>query len=439
MWGRAGILKVAVLAAALATASVACESNALRVLGGAAGHPVGGGAGGVAGHPVGRDAGAGGAIKLGGDAGVDRPFDATVAPLGASCTGGTACASGHCVEGICCDSACAGGCQTCSAPGALGTCLARIAASLPRQAADCPPSAPATCGLDGTCDGAGACRFYLLGSTCLSGLCANGAVTEGGVCDGQGSCRPGPTLVCAPYGCDSATGRCKPSCVNDDDCFGGQHCHNGVCGDPPREACGANEECASGFCTDGVCCDTACTGACVSCALPGLVGTCSPTPAGGPDPHALCVDQGAPSCGHDGTCDGKGGCGLYVAGVTCAATSSCSGTLWSSPGRCDGAGTCQRQMIPCTPYACDPQTNACHNACVTADDCAPGQPCMNGSCGTREPAVCSADAECASGFCAQSVCCTTRCDGPCFSCALPGTIGSCMPVTNPPDAGACAP
>jgi hypothetical protein len=431
MWGGAGILKVAALAAALAAASVACESNTLRALGGA---------GGVAGHPVGRDAGAGGAIKLGGDASVDRPFDATVAPLGASCTGSTGCASGFCVEGVCCTTACTGGCQTCSAPGAVGTCLERATGSPPRQPADCPLHAPATCGLDGTCDGAGACRFYLLGVTCLSGVCANGAVTGVGVCDGQGNCRPGPTLVCAPYDCDSETARCKASCASDDDCFGGQHCHNGACGDPPRESCGANEECASGFCTDGVCCDTACTGLCVSCALPGRVGACSPVPVG-EDPRGVCVDEGAPSCGHDGTCDGQGACAFYPAGVTCAATPSCSGTLWSGTGTCDGAGTCQRETRPCLPYACDPQTNACHNACATADDCAPGKPCLNGTCGYLEPAACSSNAECASGFCAQGACCATKCDGPCFSCALPGTMGTCTPVPNPvpPDAGACAP
>ena len=421
---------MAALAGVLATA-VACQSNALAPLGGA---------GGQSSHPNARDAGADDGAKSTGD-GSPNHLSADAAPslLGAACTSSQGCLSGYCVEGVCCTSACTGGCLTCAAPGAVGTCLERAVGAPPRLATDCPVDAPATCGLDGTCDGAGACRLYLLGTTCVSGVCANGAVTGVGVCDGQGSCRPGPTLVCAPYDCDSATGLCKASCASDGDCLAGQHCHNGACGNPSRGSCAANEQCASGFCADGVCCNTACAGSCVSCALPGLVGTCSPTPAGGPDPHALCVDQGAPSCGHDGTCDGKGGCGLYVAGVTCAATSSCSGTLWSGPGTCDGAGVCQRQMIPCTPYACDPQTNACHSACATADDCAAGQPCMNGTCGLREPAACSADVECASGFCAQSVCCATKCDGPCFSCALPGMIGVCTPVPNPPDAGACAP
>src|SRR5579885_1910765 len=41
---------------------------------------------------------------------------------------------------------------------------------------------------------------------------------------------------------------------------------------PIGAVCGCGADCASGFCADGVCCNTACTGACVSCALPGSMG-----------------------------------------------------------------------------------------------------------------------------------------------------------------------
>ena len=203
--------------------------------------------------------------------------------------------------------------------------------------------------------------------------------------------------------------------------------------------CSQAADCLAGNCAGGVCCNIVCEGPCVSCTLPGRLGTCSPISAGARDPRGVCVDQGAASCGDDGTCDGLGGCSRYAAGVTCADASSCSGTLWSGVGRCDGTGTCQRQTLPCLPYACDPQTNACHVFCTTADDCAPGEPCVNGACGNPQPGSCSTDAECPSGFCAQGACCNTKCDGPCSSCALPGTIGTCMPVANPPDAGACGP
>lgn len=40
-------------------------------------------------------------------------------------------------------------------------------------------------------------------------------------------------------------------------------------------SCGDTLECHSGFCTSGVCCDTACNGACQACTIPGQVGVCS--------------------------------------------------------------------------------------------------------------------------------------------------------------------
>ena len=172
-------------------------------------------------------------------------------------------------------------------------------------------------------------------------------------------------------------------------------------------------------------------------AQPGRLAVCTPVPAGIPDPRGVCFDSGASSCGQDGTCDGQGGCHLYDAGVICDPTSSCSGTLWSAPGTCNDTGICKRQMIPCLPYACDPQTNNCHASCTTAADCAPGTACTNGACGIFQRAACSVGSECVSGFCAQGVCCSTNCDGTCFSCALPGTTGTCTRVPNPPDAGAC--
>ena len=432
---RGGFLALAALAGALAAATTACESKALLPLGGAAG-------GGGNSRPGARDASADDGKLWVIDGSVDhQSVDVTPRPVGAGCNGSASCLSGFCVDGICCTSACVGGCNTCVAPGAVGTCVARAAGARPRQAMNCPPDVPASCGSDGTCDGAGACRLYL-GNTCAPGICANGVVTGAFLCNGLGVCQPGPTIICAPYGCDPVTNYCLSQCQDDSQCFGGQHCQGGSCrGDGLSGAgqCKAGSDCISGHCIDGVCCDTACSGPCVSCALPGRLGACSPIPAGAPDPRGLCLDQGAPSCGHNGTCDGAGGCSLYAAGVICAATPSCSGTTWSSPGTCSGTGACQRQTIPCLPYACDVQTNACHGTCVTADDCGPGKPCVNGICGNPPPASCSAADECASGFCAQGACCLTKCDGPCFSCALPGTIGTCLPVPAPPDAGACAP
>src|SRR5512143_2968008 len=51
---------------------------------------------------------------------------------------------------------------------------------------------------------------------------------------------------------------------------------------PPCAAgktCSTGSDCATTFCADGVCCDTACTGACISCNDAANLGKCSPVPA----------------------------------------------------------------------------------------------------------------------------------------------------------------
>ena len=53
-------------------------------------------------------------------------------------------------------------------------------------------------------------------------------------------------------------------------------------------ACAANGECALGFCTDGVCCESACDGVCEKCNLPGSPGKCMPVPMN-TDPDMECV------------------------------------------------------------------------------------------------------------------------------------------------------
>ena len=208
---------------------------------------------------------------------------------------------------------------------------------------------------------------------------------------------------------------------------------------PIGGACASSAECTTGFCVDGVCCNAACRGACVSCVLPGSVGTCSPAPADSRDPHALCVDQGPTSCGKSGVCDGIGGCALYPAGTLCAPP-SCSGNTLIVPSTCDGAGVCVTgPSLICTPYAC--VDGACQTECIGPDECVVGTSCIGGSCmGTGSlTGRCSASSECLSGVCAQGVCCASQCDGVCSSCALPGSLGTCTPVpaSQRPDGAAC--
>jgi hypothetical protein len=115
--------------------------------------------------------------------------------------------------------------------------------------------------------------------------------------------------------------------------------------------CGAAGECASGHCVDGVCCATACTGACVTCALPASPGRCALIAAGAPDPRFMCADQGAASCGTNGTCDGAGACARYAATTTCAA-SRCDGDMFVAASTCAGGHCAAPAAITCDPGAC---------------------------------------------------------------------------------------
>jgi hypothetical protein len=180
-------------------------------------------------------------------------------------------------------------------------------------------------------------------------------------CNGLGACMVGPNVVnCVPYTCDPVAGACRDQCVTDDDCSGGRGCVAGSCTKSATASCKQNTDCASGFCSEGVCCNVACAGPCVSCALPGKIGTCWPADVGAVDPRGVCVGQTPSTCGLTGTCDGLGACASYPAGTECAAA-SCAGGGFSSARVCDGAGTCKPAAVtlPC-PGACDASGSACN-------------------------------------------------------------------------------
>jgi hypothetical protein len=400
------------------------------------------GAGGGGGSPPQGEAG------VGADAGTnqyDAPQDSspslTCMPndpqgeAGSACLCDGDCLSGFCVENVCCNTACTGGCYTCAAPGLVGICTKLASGAAPRNASDCPAQDPSSCGLDGTCDGAGACRFFL-GTRCLAGSCVGSAVVGSHLCDGSGHCSPGSPVLCTPYACDTTTNACLTACSPTAQCTGAQACDftTGSCGLVGiGVTCAKGTDCQSGFCADSVCCSVACDGACVSCSIPGLLGTCWPIDAGKGDPRGVCKDQGALSCGHDGTCDGVGGCANYPQNTECLAP-SCSGDRLNTPGSCDGLGTCDSGgVLNCGPFLCAPASNgapaACTNTCKVDADCDPPAACTNGSCGPKPLGhICAASSECGSNQCVDGVCCDSACTGACRSCNLTSSPGHCTLV-----------
>jgi hypothetical protein len=72
--------------------------------------------------------------------------------------------------------------------------------------------------------------------------------------------------------------------------------------------CTIDQQCGSAFCRQGVCCMTACADppagglashTCMSCNVPGSIGTCSNVPAGGAAPPMQCFGEYPATCGQD--------------------------------------------------------------------------------------------------------------------------------------------
>jgi hypothetical protein len=205
-------------------------------------------------------------------------------------------------------------------------------------------------------------------------------LTPARTCNGTGTCQTVTSTVCDPYACNT-TGACRTTCTTNADCVAPNTCISGSCGKKPNgTACAAATECNSAFCAQGVCCNSACTGTCQSCALTGTVGTCSSVPAGGQDPLARCAVTAATTCGTDGTCNGSGACRVYASGTQCA-PATCTGSTLTAARTCNGSGACQAATTSqCTPYACG-TTGACRTTCTGNADCAAPNVCTGTTCG----------------------------------------------------------
>ena len=111
----------------------------------------------------------------------------------------------------------------------------------------------------------------------------------------------------------AAATMCLTSCTADTQCSSTSLYCTGNASTPgscvPKNAngaaCGANNQCASGHCTDGVCCSTGSCATCQMCNLNGA-GTCSNVGASTPavDPYGRCSNTG--SCGNTGALRERG-------------------------------------------------------------------------------------------------------------------------------------
>ncbi|HEY6475949.1 MAG TPA: hypothetical protein VI456_05160, partial [Polyangia bacterium] len=262
---------------------------------------------------------------------------------GQTCSTGMQCATGSCVDNVCCGSASCGTCMACSnarTGQASGAC-----APIVTGGADTRCVKGTTCGLDGTCNGAGACRNAVSGTNCGAASCTAGTAQPASTCNGSGTCVTPATKPCTPFICGSTA--CATTCTTNASCATGNQCSGGACVACPGGVC-----CASGQvnCT-GVCVTTTndvsnCGGCGIKCTAPtnGTV-TCS---------ASACV----PACGTAGT---------TLCGSACVTTASdvnncgACGTKCTAP--TNGSTSCSAS--DCFPSCGTAGTTLCGSACVT--------------------------------------------------------------------------
>lgn len=216
-------------------------------------------------------------------------------------------------------------------------------------------------GNDTAGDGCTSCAvdacYMCTGTVCMAKPA--GDLCAAGLCNGAGKCveclvnqHCGVDGYCFENACKNCDDGLKNGDETDVDC-GGAHCASCAKG----KSCAQNTDCATTFCTDGVCCEIACDVTCVACNLAGFIGECTFIEKYSDDPS----DGIGESClAMDGkTCSGIGAC-LKVFGQPCAGGNECITTRCGDPDM-NGTKTCVKPNgEPCTmPAEC--YTNICTN------------------------------------------------------------------------------
>ncbi len=299
------------------------------------------------------------------------------------------CASGQCAgevgKQVCCDRRCDSVCESCLQAdtnlGEDGVCGVHVA----RNQQPCDTS----------------------GKTCSNnsidvGLCVGGACVS-------------DFRDCGAYLCKNGQA-CPTTCAletEQQDCSSGHFCEQSQCVTERENgvACTRNEECQSGACIEGVCCDdkTLCGLPCYSCIEKNTGrsdGQCAPRLQGTKDER--CDEPQGGECGRTGLCNEAGSCAYAPTSQTCG-QSRCA-TLVGSVLQpfCDGQGACNdERQLSCLGLICEQQGGggACKVKCEKDTDCTDGFACdvLSGACGKQ----CTSRNDCQSGFGCNQV--TGRC------------------------------
>ena len=304
-------------------------------------------------------------------------------PNGKTSTQTFECVSGIIADGVCCDKDCTG-CNACTATlngqaaSTTGTCMAVTAAKAADPHGVC-PAASDPCGMDGTCNGAGACHYAAGGSDCGTPSCSSSMLTKS-TCSSSHTCVAGTASACPGLLVCASTTACKTgACTSDSDCIIGNFCSGGTCtpkyDDSHSCTSGANNQCRNNNCVGGTCCSTPC-GECHTCSTGtcALVsngtacstgvcnaGTCNPCTANQP-----CTVSGEECWNHSTSCStGSSVCAKTTAvnnGTQCGSAARCNGSQSIGHWTCQG-GTCTQPTPTSCPYTCNSSTGLCAGEC----------------------------------------------------------------------------
>ncbi len=153
--------------------------------------------------------------------------------------------------------------------------------------------------------------------------------------------------------------------------------------------CAASNDCVTGVCASGVCCDRACDG-CEACSAAakgfGEDGVCEPLVRGAsPAASEDCPVEPVSTCGRTGFCDGLGACELQPDDTACLEGASCQeGACVVLQPTCDGDHQIVKgdaSLGDCAPYRCSLETHACLTTCSSNLECVSGLVCDDaGAC-----------------------------------------------------------
>lgn len=144
---------------------------------------------------------------------------------GEVCAKASQCGSGHCADGVCCNSTCEGQCEACDRPNTVGSCV---------PVTGDPVGDRRPCGegnvCSGRCNGGNrkACTMPGAGTPCGAPSCLGDHSVPAGSCDGSGTCMSARPGSCIPYTCAERSGQCLTSCSSDAECAAGSVCNLGA-------------------------------------------------------------------------------------------------------------------------------------------------------------------------------------------------------------------